>query len=86
MRVLMYNCLVKPMTKEQLGHIVLPSIVEDEWHRGKVIGVGPKVEDVEVGDIIVYPPAPAHMGGQYPVVGSEGNIIIPEQIIWAIED
>lgn len=86
-KMLMMNVLVKPMTKEQLGKIVLPSTVEDEWHRGKVISLGPKVDgDIKVGDIIVYPPAPPHMGGQYPTVGNEKYIIIPEPIIWAVDN
>ena len=42
MRMLKSNLLVKKLTKEQLGKVVLPSSVEDEWVRGKVIGVGPE--------------------------------------------
>ena len=88
MRKLMMNVLIKPMTKEQLGKIVLPSTTEDDWFRGKVLGVGPGCQgEIKVGDIVLFPPPhPSLNGGQYPTVGNEGHIIIPEPIIWAIED
>ena len=37
------NLLVKKLTKEQLGKVVVPDSVEDEWVRGKVMGVGPEI-------------------------------------------
>ncbi len=80
------NIIVEKLTKEQLGKIVLPDVVEDEWKRGRVISVGPKVEeDINEGDIVIFPPPPPHLG-EYPVIGSEGQIIISENMILAIED
>lgn len=48
MRMLKNNLLVKKLTKEQLGKVVLPDSVEDEWIRGNVMGVGPDISIVEV--------------------------------------
>lgn len=87
MKVLKSNLLIKPLTKEQLGKIVLPGSVQDTWFRGKIIGKGEEVSDLlKIGDIAIFPPGPPHLGGEYPVVGNEGNIIINEMYIWAIED
>lgn len=86
------NLLVKPLDKEQVGKVVLPDSVQDDWYRGKVISVGPgrnnalgkKEPEVKVGDIVVYPPP---FRGIYPTVVVEGEelIILPENDIWAIE-
>ena len=94
MRMLRDNLLVKELTKEQLGKIVLPDNIEDDdWKRGKVIAAGPgnlnmhgdriPLETV-VGDIVVFPPA---MGGNYPMVTVDGEeyIIFNEKFVWAIE-
>ena len=87
MKMLKHNVLVKPMTREQLGHIVLPDTVEDSYFRSKVLGVGKEVSElIKVDGIIFFPPGPPHLGGQYPVIGNEGNIILHEMSIWAIED
>ena len=40
MRMLGNNLLVKKLTKEQLGTIIMPDAVAEEWSRGKVISVG----------------------------------------------
>ena len=80
------NLIVKQLSKEQLGKIVLPDTVEDDWKRGRVINVGPKVEeDINEGDIVIFPPPPPHLGA-YPVIGDEGYIIISENMILALED
>jgi co-chaperonin GroES (HSP10) len=80
------NIIVKRLTKDQLGKIVMPDVVEDDWLRGKVISVGPKVEeDINDGDIVIFPPAPPHLG-DYPVIGDDGYIIISENMVLAIED
>ena len=102
MRMLKSNLLVKKLTKEQLGKVVLPDSVEDEWVRGKVIGVGPEVSTMEsVAPTLGSPsvslpqikigdvvifPPLTPYGNPHPAVGSEGYIIIPETYIWAIED
>ena len=84
MIVLRDNILVKRMSKEQLGNIVLPEMVQDDWKRGKVISIGPAVEgDIRVDDVVIFPPS---MRGEYPSVGDDDTIIIPEGLIWAIED
>lgn len=93
MRVLRDNLLVKELMREQIGKIVLPESVPDDWCRGEVKGVGPgslditgeRIEmEVKVGDIVVFPPSRA---GIYPTVLVEGEnlIILPETLIWAIE-
>ena len=80
------NLIVKQLSKEQLGKIVLPDTVEDDWKRGRVINVGPKVEeDIEVGDIVIFPPAPPHLG-DYPSIGDDGYIILSENMSLAKED
>lgn len=43
MKMLKSNLLVKKLTKEQIGKIVTPDSVEDEWVRGEVMGVGPEI-------------------------------------------
>ena len=87
MKLLQDNLMVEQLTREQLGKIVLPESVKDSWLRGRVIqrGVGCESEIVE-GDLIIFAPAPPHLGGEYPTIGDEGYIIIPEQIVWGIED
>lgn len=86
MKPLHKNLLIKQLTKEQLGKIVLPDVVEDDWKRGKVISVGPKVEeDINEGDIVIFPPPPPHLQS-YPVIGDDGYIILSENMILAIED
>ena len=80
------NIIVKQLSKDQLGKIVMPDVVQDVWLRGKVIRVGPKVEeDINEGDIVIFPPAPPHLG-DYPTVGNDGYIIISENMILALED
>ena len=80
------NIIVKQLSKDQLGKIVMPDVVQDVWLRGKVIRVGPKVEeDINEGDIVIFPPAPPHLG-DYPTVGDDGYIIISENMILALED
>lgn len=86
MKPLHKNLLVEQLTREQLGKIVLPDSVEDDWKRGKVISVGPRVEeDINEGDVVIFPPPPPHLG-EYPVIGDEGYIIISENMVLAIED
>lgn len=95
MRMLKSNLLVEKLTKAQLGKVVLPDSVEDEWVRGKVMGVGPEIStmggltdsepQIKIGDVVIFPPLTPY-GNPHPAVGSEGYIIIPETYIWAIED
>lgn len=93
MRVLRDNLLVKELKKEQLGKVILPMSVPDDYNRGKVVAVGPGDIDtagnrielgVKVGDIIVFPPSGM---GHYPHVNVEGEslIILPERLVWAVE-
>ena len=102
MRMLKSNLLVKKLTKDQLGKIVMPDVVEDAWVRGKVIGVGPEISTMEVNaptlgsptenepqikiGDVVIFPPLTPYGNPHPAVGSDGYIIIPETYIWAIED
>ena len=85
MKMLHNNVLVKKLRKENISTIVMPDIVQDEWHRGEVKGVGPKVEDIKVGDIVVYLAPPPHVG-EFPKVDLDGNIVITASFICAIED
>ena len=86
MKMLKSNLLVKKLTKTQIGKVVMPESVEDEWSRGEVIRYGPDTDaDINVGDIIIFPPLTPY-GNPHPIVGSDGYIIIPETYIWAIED
>ncbi len=86
MKCLHRNLLIEQLTREQLGKIVLPDSVEDDWLRGRVIGVADKVEeDIKEGDIVIFPPPPPHLG-EYPVIGDDGYIIISENMVLAKED
>ena len=86
MKPLQKNILVKKLTLDQSGKIVMPDSVENEWFRGKVISVGPDVEgDIGEGDIVIFPPPPPHLG-EYPTVGDEGYIILSENMILAKEN
>ena len=85
MRVLRDNLLIKKLSRERLGTIVLPDSFKDDWERGEVIQVGPDVKGmIVVGEVAIFPPNP--MGGNYPSIGEEDVMIIPEKFIWAIED
>ncbi len=87
MKLLQANLMVEALTREQLGKIVLPETVKDSWLRGRVVQRGVDCEsEIAEGDIIIFAPAPPHLGGEYPTIGDEGYIIIPEQIVWGIED
>lgn len=80
------NILIEQLTRQQLGKVVLPDSVADDWFRGRVISVGPRVEeDIKEGDIVIFPPAPPHLGGQYPTIGDDGYIILSENMILALE-
>ena len=86
MKPLQKNILVKKLTRDQLGKIVMPDSVGDDWFRGKVISVGPDVEgEIGVDDVVIFPPPPPHLG-DYPTVGDEGYIILSENMILAKED
>ena len=86
MKPLHKNILVKQLSKEQLGQIVLPDSVEDDWLRGKVISVGYQTDgEIVVDDIVIFPPPPPHLGA-YPIIGDEGYIILSENMILAKED
>lgn len=85
MKPLQKNILVKRLTLDQLGKIVMPDSVQDDWFRGKVISVGPDVEgEIEVDDVVIFPPPPPHLR-EYPTVGDEGYIILSENMILAKE-
>jgi co-chaperonin GroES (HSP10) len=86
MKMLHNNLLVKKLTKEQLGKILLPDSVDDQWYRGKVIEVGEKVEaNIKKEDIIVFLAPPPHVG-DYPSIDNDGNIVIPDTYVCAIEN
>ena len=86
MRILHKGLLVEKLTREQLGKVILPDVVEDDWFRGKVISIGPDIEqDIKVGDIVIFPPPPPHLG-EYPTIGDDGYVIIRENMWLAIED
>ena len=86
MRPLHKNLLIEQLTREQLGKIVLPDSVVDDWLRGRVISIGPDIEqDIKVGDIVIFPPPPPHLG-DYPVIGDESYVIISENMVLALED
>ena len=86
MKILHKGLLVEKLTREQLGKVILPDVVEDDWFRGKVISIGPDIEqDIKVGDIVIFPPPPPHLG-EYPTIGDDGYVIISENMVLAIED
>ena len=94
MRLLRDNILVRPLAKAQIGKIIMPSIVEDDWRRGEVLVVGPgswedgkRVPlDVKVGDIIVYAPMPS--GREFPKIKENGEdlLIFNDRFVIGIEE
>jgi co-chaperonin GroES (HSP10) len=84
MRMLGSNLLVDLRERDQIGKIVLPENIREEWYRGEVILAGPKVEGVSVGDVAVFPPP---WKGDWPRIeyGGKEMIILPESDIWAVE-
>ena len=94
MRLLRDNILVRPLAKAQIGKIIMPDVVEDDWRRGEVLAVGPGLWDsgkrvpldVEVGDIIIFMPMPG--GGKFPSVTVDGEdlIIFNDRFVHGIED
>lgn len=88
MKMLRNNILVKELSKEQLGKIVLPqNVKDDDWLRGRVICIGPEVDDLVVGDIIIYPPMPPGMGGMLTIsVDGVAHILLNNKVALAVED
>lgn len=84
MRVLRTNLLVKKLAREQSGAVLVPDSIQDDWVRGEVLSLGPDVKgDIKVGNIVIFPPF--MYGREYPEIGEEGQWIIPEELIWAVE-
>ena len=95
MRMLRDNMLVKKLTKEKTGKIILPpGSMEDDWCRGLVKAVGPGImedgkrikPDIKEGDVIVYPPMPG--GASYPCISvdEEEYIMFNDRFVWAVEE
>lgn len=79
------SVLIKVLPKKQKSTLVMPENFKEDWYRGRVLLVGPKVEDIEVDDIVIFPPS---FRGVWPTIIDDNNeeaIILPEKDIWAIE-
>jgi len=85
MRMLNNNVLIKKLKSQPTGNIVMPDGVKEEWNRGEVMGVGPEVNGIKVGAVVVYLAPPPHIG-EFPKVDIEGNIVITSSYICAVED
>lgn len=91
-RMLKDTVLIKKVAKEQVGALVMPESIKDDWERGEVVAVGSGRWDgekyvaleVEVGDVVIY--LPSRMGS-FPVVNVDGEdcIILSETNIAAVE-
>lgn len=94
MKMLRNNVLVKKLNKEQIGKILTPESVRDDWYRGKVVAVGDGMfkpdgdriaSELSAGDIVVFPPSNYSDGYPSITVNGEECIIMNEQNIWGIE-
>jgi co-chaperonin GroES (HSP10) len=85
MRMLNNNVLVRKLKNQPIGNIVMPDGVSEEWNRGEVLGVGPDVNGINVGDTVVYLAPPPHVG-EFPKVDTDGSIVITSSYICGVED
>lgn len=94
-RMLKDNLLVKPVPREQIGQIILPNSVPDDWCRGVVRAVGPGLPnfqgeivpvDIAIGEIVIYPPSRMEVGYPTVLVQGENLIILPYQLVWGVEE
>jgi len=73
--------LKNPKTSE--GGIVLPDAVEPPQKFGKVISVGKDVEEIKIGDIIVF----ANFGGQVILDGNqEFRVLLYNEIYGVVKE
>lgn len=56
MRPLNDKIIVEPeeVPSKTVSGIILPEVNKDKFIRAKVLSVGPKVEDIHVGDTVLY--------------------------------
>ena len=70
------NIIIKEVKKEERtskGGLIIPSTAKEEPQKlGRVLGVGPKVEGVKIGDIVVF----AKFGGQAFILENEDYIVV----------
>ena len=70
------NVIIREVKKEERvtkGGLIIPSTVKEEPQKlGRVLGVGPKVEGIKIGDIVVF----AKFGGQAFILENEDYIVV----------
>ncbi|MCK4500557.1 hypothetical protein KAU11_08660 [Candidatus Babeliales bacterium] len=69
-----------PMEETTEGGIVIPGTVRKQHAKGEVINVGPEVDDINVGDIVLFP---SFEGMPIVVEGTE-CLVIPAAKVLAI--
>jgi len=74
--------VVKPLGSEEktAGGIIIPASAQDTEKRGKVESVGKDVEEVRVGDVVLF----GQYGGTEVSIDGQDYRIIPESQIYAV--
>jgi chaperonin GroES len=78
------NVIVKEIKQEERiskGGLIIPSTVKEEPQKlGRVLGVGPKVEGIKIGDIVVF----AKFGGQAFILENEDYMALKQPEIYCV--
>lgn len=76
--------LIKQLAAEEVtkGGIVIPELAAEKPAKGKVVAVGPLVEVVKVGDLVIYP---AFTGSNVTLDDNSEVLLIKEEELLAIE-
>lgn len=73
---------IRPLSDpDKIGSIYIPETAKRKSDQGVIIYIGPDVEELSVGDHILYP---AYSGTKITVVGEGMYLIMPEKEIVAV--
>lgn len=78
------NVIVKELPKEERvskAGLIIPSTATEEPQKfGRVFGVGPKVEGIKTGDVVVF----AKFGGQTFILDNEYYIVLKHPEVYCV--
>jgi len=85
LQVLGTRVLVKPNKNEEVtkSGIVIPELAQEKPQRGKVLGIGSEVEDVKIGDFVIYP---MYTGSDVVLEDNSEVLLIQEFDILAVDN
>lgn len=82
-----FNILVKPLDISHThGGLIVPEIVTQEVHQGKVLAIGKDVKElgeIKIGDVVIYG---RHGPAKIPVGGETAYIVLDEDVFAVIYD